>query len=219
MPQILILSKPGRETGGLIAELNRHNFLCNTVSDADKVLQQVSLRLPDLFLIEVNNIQENERLCRYLRDEKKLPVLAITSVETAINLDGTVDDFVLSPFNVVEIVIRIKRLLKKKGIISGPETIKAGNLLIDTVKYEVHVNGRPVSLTFREYELLKFLASNPGRVFTRDALLNRVWGEDFFGGDRTVDVHIRRLRGKIEDETNNYIETVRNIGYRFVKKS
>ncbi len=218
MPQILILSKPSRETGGLIAELNRHSFSCNTVSDADKVLQQVSSCLPDLFLIEVNNIQENERLCRYLRDEKKLPVLAITSVETAINLDGTVDDFVLSPFNVVEIVIRIKRLLKKKGIISGPETIKAGNLLIDTVKYEVYVSGRPVSLTFREYELLKFLASNPGRVFTRDALLNGVWGEDFFGGDRTVDVHIRRLRGKIEDENNNYIETVRNIGYRFVKK-
>jgi DNA-binding response OmpR family regulator len=75
-----------------------------------------------------------------------------------------------------------------------------------------------VSLTFREYELLKFLATNPGRVFTRDALLNGVWGEDFFGGDRTVDVHIRRLRSKIEDEANNFIETVRNIGYRFVIK-
>jgi two-component system alkaline phosphatase synthesis response regulator PhoP len=219
LPQILILSKSSRETGGLIAELNRHNFSCHTVNNADNALQQVNIHLPDLVLVEVSDTQENELFYRYLRDEKKLPVLAITSIETAINLDGTVDDFVLSPFNIVEIIIRIKRLLKKKGIISGPETIKAGSLNIDTVKYEVYVSGRPVSLTFREYELLKFLASNPGRVFTRDALLNGVWGEDFFGGDRTVDVHIRRLRGKIEDETNNYIETVRNIGYRFLKKS
>ena len=75
-----------------------------------------------------------------------------------------------------------------------------------------------MSLTFKEYELLKFLASHPGRVFTRDTLLNQVWSEDYFGGDRTVDVHIRRLRSKIEDASHIYIETVRNIGYRFIKR-
>jgi DNA-binding response OmpR family regulator len=219
MAQILILSKPGRDTDRLVAELSRHNFSCNTVSNADKVLQQVNLRPPDLFLIEINSIQENERLCRYLRDEKKLPVVAIAPMETAINLDGTVDDFVLSPLNIVELVTRIKRILNKKAKTANLECIIVGKLVVDVDKYEVYINGKPISLTFREYELLKFLATNPGRVFTRDALLNGVWGEDFFGGDRTVDVHIRRLRGKIEDETNNYIETVRNIGYRFVKKS
>jgi DNA-binding response OmpR family regulator len=185
----------------------------------DNALQQVHIRLPDLFLIDVSSVPESERLCRYLREEKKLPVLAITSVETALNLDGTIDDFVLSPVNANEVITRVKHLLNKKVKATSPEQITIGNLVIDTVKYEVYISDKPISLTFREYELLKFMAMHPGRVFTRDALLNGVWGEDFFGGDRTVDVHIRRLRGKIEDQTHTYIETVRNIGYRFVKKS
>jgi DNA-binding response OmpR family regulator len=217
--QILLVAKPGGEASKLTAALNRNNFTCSMVASADSALQQVKIRLPDLFLIEVGSIPESERLCRYLREEKKLPVLAITSMETALNLDGTIDDFVLSPVNTDEVVIRVKRLLNKKTKAASPEQITIGNLVIDTIKYEVFIGGRPVSLTFREYELLKFLATNPGRVFSRDALLNGVWGEDFFGGDRTVDVHIRRLRGKIEDETHTYIETVRNIGYRFVKKT
>ncbi len=219
MSKILILSKTNGASSRLASGLSLYNFSCHTVNNANDALQQVNVRLPDLVVVEVSDTQENEVFYRYLRDEKRLPVLAITSIETAINLDGTVDDFVLSPFNIIEIVTRINRLLKKREKNSGPETIIAGNLIIDTIKYEVYVNGSPVSLTFREYELLKFLAMNPGRVFTRDALLNGVWGEDFFGGDRTVDVHIRRLRSKLENETNNYIETVRNIGYRFVKKS
>jgi two-component system alkaline phosphatase synthesis response regulator PhoP len=218
MYQVLLLHKSRAEISKLTTELSRNNFVCNIVSNADNALQQVSLRLPDLFLIEVGSIPESERLCRYLRDKKKLPVLAITSMEMALNLDGTVDDFVLSPINTNEVITRAKRLINKKRKTDSPEQITTGDLVIDTVKYEVHIGDRPISLTFREYELLKFLATNPGRVFTRDALLNGVWGEDFFGGDRTVDVHIRRLRGKIEDQTHTYIDTIRNIGYRFVKK-
>jgi DNA-binding response OmpR family regulator len=217
--QILLVVKPGLEASKLTTELSRNNFTCSMVGDADNALQQVSSHLPDLFLIEVGIIPESERLCRYLREDKKLPVLAITSMETALYLDGTVDDFVISPINTNEVVIRVKRLLNKRVKPISPEQITTGDLVIDTVKYEVHISDRPISLTFREYELLKFLAMNPGRVFTRDALLNGVWGEDYFGGDRTVDVHIRRLRGKIEDQTRTYINTVRNIGYRFVKKS
>jgi len=217
--QILLMAKPGGEASKLTAALSRNNFTCNMVGNADNALEQVNIHLPDLFLIEVGSIPESERLCRYLREEKKLPVLAITSVETALNLDGTADDFVLSPLNTDEVIIRAKRLLNKKTKAASPEQITTGDLVIDTVKYEVYISDKPMSLTFREYELLKFLATNPGRVFTRDALLNGVWGEDFFGGDRTVDVHIRRLRGKIEDQTHTYIETVRNIGYRFVKKA
>jgi DNA-binding response OmpR family regulator len=213
------MAKPGGEASKLTTALSRNNFTCNMAGNADNALEQVNIRLPDLFLIEVGSIPESERLCRYLREEKKLPVLAIASMETALNLDGTIDDFVLSPVNTDEVVTRVKRLLNKKVKPVNPEQIIVGNLVIDTVKYEVHIGDRLISLTFREYELLKFLATNSGRVFTRDALLNGVWGEDFFGGDRTVDVHIRRLRGKIEDQTHTYIKTVRNIGYRFVKKA
>jgi two-component system alkaline phosphatase synthesis response regulator PhoP len=93
--------------------------------------------------------------------------------------------------------------------------IKCGDLVIDIAKYEVSIGGKLLALTFKEYELLKFLAKNRGRVFTRETLLNEVWGYDYYGGDRTVDVHIRRLRSKIEDSTHTFIETVRNIGYKF----
>jgi two-component system alkaline phosphatase synthesis response regulator PhoP len=95
--------------------------------------------------------------------------------------------------------------------------VRCGDLVIDLDNCEVTVAGRLITLTFKEYELLRFMAAIPGRVFTRDALLDEVWGHDYFGGDRTVDVHIRRLRSKIEDSTHTFIDTVRNIGYRFSK--
>jgi two-component system alkaline phosphatase synthesis response regulator PhoP len=118
------------------------------------------------------------------------------------------------------LVLRIKRLLNKRnGNQDDGELIRFDGLIIDLAKCEVTVDSRVVALTFREYELLKFLASNKGRVYTRDALLNKVWGYDYYGGDRTVDVHIRRLRSKIDDAKHTFIETVRNIGYRFTSGS
>ena len=109
---------------------------------------------------------------------------------------------------------RIRRILIQKGGIGSEDVIRCGDLVIDAAKCEVSLCGKPVILTFKEYQLLKFLANSKGKVFTRDILLNKVWGWDYYGGDRTVDVHIRRLRGKIEDSTHAFVETVRNIGYK-----
>ena len=128
------------------------------------------------------------------------------------------DDFIVKPCDTRELVTRAKRLLHRNAD-SNAELIRYGDLSIDTARCEVTVDGHRKILTFKEYELLKFLASNPGRVFTRDTLLDRVWGHDYFGGDRTVDVHVRRLRSKIEDSGHCFIETVRNIGYRFSRNS
>ena len=97
----------------------------------------------------------------------------------------------------------------------SPDLIRAGDLVINPERYEVFLDGKTVLLTFKEYQLLKLLASNPGRVFKREVLMNQVWEYDYFGGTRTVDVHIRRLRSKIEDATHTFIETVWNVGYRF----
>jgi two-component system alkaline phosphatase synthesis response regulator PhoP len=96
-----------------------------------------------------------------------------------------------------------------------PGTIRSGDLVINTQQYDVFLAGRTVLLTFKEYELLKLLASNPGRVFSREQLLEQVWGYQYFGGTRTVDVHVRRLRSKIEDATHTFVDTVWNVGYRF----
>ena len=95
------------------------------------------------------------------------------------------------------------------------QIIRVGDLVIDQDRYEVTVAGKKVILTFKEYQLLCLLAANPGRVYTRETLLSRVWQYDYFGGTRTVDVHIRRLRSKVEDASHLFIETVRNVGYRF----
>ncbi|MEE8419475.1 MAG: response regulator transcription factor, partial [Dehalococcoidales bacterium] len=119
------------------------------------------------------------------------------------------------PFDITELALRINQILHRTLSADGSEVIRSGPMVIDMISCDVTIYGKRVELTFREYELLRFLAGNKGRVFSREELLNRVWGYDYFGGDRTVDTHIRRLRSKTDDPNNSFIETVRNIGYRF----
>ncbi|MBI5287484.1 MAG: response regulator transcription factor [Chloroflexi bacterium] len=143
--------------------------------------------------------------------------LAVLRSDQLGNFDFTAgfDDFVIHPALTEEVVARVKRAIWLRSGVEGDNVLRAGDLQIDLANYKVFVGGRPVDLTYKEYELLRFLATNRDKVFTREALLNRVWGYDFYGGARTVDVHIRRLRSKIEDRTHTFIETVRNVGYRF----
>jgi len=114
-----------------------------------------------------------------------------------------------------EITIRIERILRQQESIDSEDMITCGELVAHSVECEVSLCGKPITLTSKEYQLLQFLANNKGQAFTRDVLLDKVWGWDYYGGDRTVDVHIRRLRSKIEDSAHAFIETVRNIGYKF----
>jgi two-component system alkaline phosphatase synthesis response regulator PhoP len=133
----------------------------------------------------------------------------------ALDFSTGFDDFIVFPALTDEITARVRRAVWLKSGVESDNTLRAADLHIDLSNYKVFVAGRPVDLTYKEYELLRFLATNRDKVFTREALLNRVWGYDFYGGARTVDVHIRRLRSKIEDRTHTFIETVRNVGYRF----
>ena len=143
--------------------------------------------------------------------------LAVLRSDQLANFDFTsgFDDFVIHPALTDEIVARIKRAIWLRSGVESDNVLRVGDLQVDLGNYKVFVAGRPVDLTYKEYELLRFLATNRDKVFTREALLNRVWGYDFYGGARTVDVHIRRLRSKIEDRSHTFIETVRNVGYRF----
>ena len=195
--------------------MNKHGFQCSFTNSVDAI-EGVMENTAGLLLIEFTGSPDIETLCRYFRKEKVLPVIALVAPEKLDKLDDLVDDFIVKPYNAKELATRINHLVKKDSDTSTAQ-IRTAGITIDPDKYEVYVDGKLVSLTFKEYELLKFLASHPGRVFTRDTLLNQVWSQDYFGGDRTVDVHIRRLRSKIEDPSHIYIETVRNIGYRFVR--
>ena len=144
------------------------------------------------------------------------PVLAVLPEEALDSgpLDLAADDFAFCPLRPHELETRLRRLLDRLGLLDSPDVLRRGALAIDGASYKVFVDGAHVELTFKEYELLRFLAMHPNRVYTREALLDKVWGYDYFGGARTVDVHIRRIRSKIERD-HVFIETVRSVGYRF----
>jgi len=159
-------------------------------------------------------------LCRALRkrDIPFSPLLLVLSVQQlgALELrEDLFDDFCATPCDPRELEARLSHLFWRTGRGLRPELVEYGPLLLNLETYQASVAGRPLSLTFMEYELLKFLATHPGKVFTRETLLSRVWGYEYYGGARTVDVHIRRLRAKLGEEHANVISTVRSVGYRF----
>ena len=159
-------------------------------------------------------------VCRALRkrDVPIEPVLLLVRGAGLADLelrDDLYDDFCLDPFHPRELEARLLHLLWRAGTGSGPEMIEYRELALNLETYQASIGGRPLDLTYMEYELLKFLAQNPGKVFTREMLLNRVWGYEYYGGARTVDVHVRRLRAKLGEEHANLIQTVRSVGYRF----
>jgi len=152
-----------------------------------------------------------------ITDEYGLPVLLLIDRTMTGDIVGEVGftDFILSPVDRVELRVRLGMLHTVNPSITEEEIIRFRDLELNTATYQATVGGEPRDLTFMEYELLRFLVENPGRVWSRDQILNRVWGYDYFGGSRTVDVHIRRLRAKLGEERASWITTVRSVGYRF----
>jgi two-component system, OmpR family, alkaline phosphatase synthesis response regulator PhoP len=159
-------------------------------------------------------------LCRSLRkrDLPLEPVLLLVSGTQLGDLelrDDLFDDFCLAPFHPRELEARLKHLFWRTGRGTRPDLVEYGDLILNLETYQAAISGEPLDLTYMEYELLKFLSSHPGKVFTRETLLSRVWGYEYYGGARTVDVHVRRLRAKLGEEHANLIQTVRSVGYRF----
>ena len=221
MPNLLIIAQESKELTRLHSGLAQSGFACSVTPNGDDVVEQLIEQAPDLVLVEMNGPSEMRELSQRIKQERRLPIIFLVGREMLDSVDGhlDIDDFVIKPCDVRELSLRVKRLLRRTSNPDSSELLRCADLVIDLAECEVSVGGRPVMLTFKEYELLKFLVSHRGRVFTREALLNKVWGYDYYGGDRTVDVHIRRLRSKIEDTTTTFIETVRNIGYRFRKEA
>lgn len=159
-------------------------------------------------------------MCRALRKRDQLvaPLLVLVHGAQLGDLElrsDLFDDFCLTPFHPTEVEARLKHLFWRAGAGVRPELVEHSGLVLNLETYQASFAGRPLDLTYMEYELLKFLAQNPGKVFTRETLLSRVWGYEYYGGARTVDVHVRRLRAKLGEEHANLIQTVRSVGYRF----
>jgi DNA-binding response OmpR family regulator len=220
LSRVFIIASESEQARQLRAELTQRGLDCLIVPSKDGAIKQIAIQSPDLLLLDANEAtidSEIWELAQRIRQERQIPIIALMLREklNGSDFNTAVDDFVVKPWEASEVTARIKRILGQKGGIESEDIIRCGDLVIDSAKCEVSLSGKPIILTFKEYQLLKFLANNKGKVFTRDVLLDKVWGWDYYGGDRTVDVHIRRLRSKIEDSTHTFIETVRNIGYKF----
>lgn len=173
---------------------------------------------PDAVLLDMSSLEgpDARRLVELCHD-RRLPVLAAVPREAVKDYDPSLnaDEMVVCPVSEAELNARVKQAVYRVSGPAGPKLLRAGDLAIDLERYEVTVAGRRVSLTYKEFQLLVHLASNPGRVYTREALLSQIWGYDYLGGTRTVDVHIRRLRSKVESPGRSFVETIWNVGYRF----
>jgi two-component system alkaline phosphatase synthesis response regulator PhoP len=220
LSRVFIIANEREQARQLRAELAQRGLDCLIIPSKDGAIEQIAGQSPGLLLLDADEAKfgsEAWELAQRIRQERHIPIIALVSGEKLNGFDFStgIDDFVVKPWEASEVTARIKRILRQKGGVESEDIIRCGDLVIDSVKCEVLLGGKPIILTFKEYQLLKFLANNKGKVFTRDVLLDKVWGWDYYGGDRTVDVHIRRLRSKIEDSTHTFIETVRNVGYKF----
>jgi len=225
MKEIILVVDDEKNIRDLIKfNLKNEGYQVKTASDGEMALKKVDdtidLIILDLMLPKVDGLA----VCRSIRNDvyKDIPIIMLTAkgeeVDKIIGLEMGADDYVTKPFSPRELIARIKAILRRANDGSNNKKelskIQKGDILLNVDSHEVYKNGVLMELTPKEFDLLKFFLNNQSRVLTRDILLERIWGYEYFGDTRTVDVHIRRLRKKIGDK---YIITVRGVGYKFAK--
>ncbi len=219
--QVLIVEDDQTLQETLAFNLNREGYEVLRASDGVSALNVARDKEPDLILLDVMLPElDGLTVCRTLRRESNVPIVLLTArggeVDRIMGLDCGADDYIVKPFSLGELYARLRAVMRRKG--NDVQTkIESGDLLLDVVGHRAWRAGERVELTPKEFDLLAELIRHKGAVLTRDLLLQRVWGYDFNGDTRTVDVHIRGLREKVEQDPSNpvRIETVRGIGYRF----
>ncbi len=196
-----------------------------TVTDTRELLRdEFAAGKADALIVDLErSTMETHKVCHAVKRDrtlKQLPLVLLVTEDQLKRLDFSwgIDDYLTLPVSATRLGQRIKFLLWKLNKVEISNGLKLGDLSMDFERYEVHLKGQPMDLTYKEFELLKFLATHPGRVFSREVLLDKVWGYDYYGGTRTVDVHIRRLRAKIEAGGQTYIHPLRNVGYKFISE-
>ena len=222
MFRVLIVDGDRQYVDELRERITAEGYTPVVVHGTEEALQSLAQQATDIILVDLDEERFSPADLHRLLDagkERRTPFLALVKEDRVGRYDFTsdIDDFAVKSHNMREIITRVKQIRWRRDRVESKDIVKRGDLVLDLAKYEVTLAGKMVTLTFTEYELLKYLATNSGRVINRETLLSKVWGYDYFGGTRTVDVHIRKLRSKIEDSTHSFIETVRNVGYRFKK--
>lgn len=224
MKEKILIVEDEKEIADLITyNLKKENFDVSIAFDGEQALEKLrneifDIVILDLMLPKLNGLE----ICKIIRNNPKMHktgILIVTAkteeVDRILGLEMGADDYITKPFSPRELIARVKAVLRRLKTDSSEQLIRIKDLLIDKEKYLVTVRGNPVKLTATEFKLLVFLAERPNKIFTRDHLLDTVWGQDIYVDPRTVDVHIRRLRMKIEEDPENpqYIKTLRGVGY------
>lgn len=207
--------------------LQKEGYTVSVAYDGEEGIQLIESVDPDLILLDIMMPKmDGLQVCKKVRQTKDTPIIMLTAkaeeIDKVVGLELGADDYMTKPFGMRELIARIKANLRRTIPTNLPveqdeQIVQEGNLTIDLVKYEVSKEGKSLELTLREFELLKFLATQKGKVFSREALLEKVWGYEYYGDVRTVDVTIRRLREKVEDDPSKaaFVLTKRGVGYYF----
>jgi len=206
--------------------LDKEGFRVNAISDGSLVMAEIRREEPDLLVLDLMLPgMDGLEICRQVRRHDRyssIPILMLTArsdeADRVVGLEIGADDYVTKPFSMRELIARVRALLRRREPLTQRNSVQRGNLMIDPSAHAVSVAGRQVELSALEFRLLHHLASHPGLVFSRDQLLDRVWGNDRSVTPRSVDVYIRRVREKIEEEPQrpSYLQTVHGVGYRFL---
>jgi two-component system response regulator RegX3 len=226
-PTILVVDDEQSYRDALAVSLRREGFLVQSAADGLEALERFETCRPALVLLDVMLPRMSGiDVCRELRARSRVPIIMLTAkdaeIDTVVGLEVGADDYVTKPFRLRELVARIRAALRRapgeEEDASG-EVLEVADVRLDPLRHEVSVRGEHVQLALKEFDLLELLLMNAGRVLTRDVLMDRVWGPSYVGDTKTLDVHIKRLRAKIEENpsTPTRITTIRGLGYRYEK--
>ena len=223
MQHILVLSQDADYKTTIISLLQEDGYIVHASDSVEDTFEQFFSKTLDVIVVDIASWpEEGISVYKSLRQSlgtKDIATIIIVPVKlmNSIEFSLVFDDFIIRESeNHQEVSWRIKQLLWRQSRLDTENIIRVKDMMLDLNSYEVAIKGKRINLTYKEYELLKFLVLNRGRVFTREVLLDRVWGYDNYAGTRTVDIHIQRLRTKLSEKSNTYIQTVRNVGYSFI---
>ncbi len=228
-PLILVVDDEQSYRDALSVALQREGFLVEVAADGVEALERFEATKPALILLDVMLPRiSGVDVCRQIRSRSQVPIIMVTArnaeIDAVVGLEVGADDYVSKPFRLRELVARVRAALRRvpsleEGRADAVDSVEVGDVRVDVSRHEVFVRGALVALPLKEFELLELLLSNAGRVLTRDVLIDRIWGPNYYGDTKTLDVHIKRLRAKVEEDPArpNRIVTVRGVGYRYEK--
>jgi two-component system, OmpR family, response regulator RegX3 len=226
---ILVVDDEQSYRDALRIALEREGFRVEVAADGAEAIARFDAVHPALVLLDVMLPRiTGIDVCRELRSRSQVPIIMVTArnaeIDAVVGLEVGADDYVTKPFRLRELVARVRAALRRGrgddgGVAQPDEVLEIGDVRLDAARHEVAVRGERVALPLKEFELLELLLANAGRVLTRDVLIDRVWGPNYYGDTKTLDVHVKRLRAKVEDDPGHpaRIVTVRGVGYRYEK--